>query len=299
MCLCVSGHMHTCTVAHGGQKRVKESDIFGVGVRGGYELLSIWPWSLTSGPLQKQYALLTHEPSPLSSDEEAETRGMSHDECRRKALKAESKAPFSPPTPAPLLFRVLSVSSSRQIKLHCQYPKHTQGGKEALGPGRPLHRDTPTAGKVKYFIESTRSQFPSCPEQGIVDQWAAAGSFPRMRAGGEQGGRIGRGPVVKTEGTWVQDGVQANPLWSWFWRHLTVSASATHVLSTRRSFRAEETTLWGAGGTGCSFDHLLATLWGEQSRAACWQSFWTVILTWIEDLGQGEGLFFMSLIFFN
>lgn len=160
--------------------------------------------------------LLFLDPGPhcaSSSDEETETRGMSHGECRKKALKAESKAPSSLPTPAPLL---RSVSSSGQINLHCRYPKHTQGGKEALGPRRPLHGDTPTAGKVKYFIESTRSQCPGCPEQGIVDQWAAAGSFPGMRAGGEQGGRVGRGPGVKTEGTWEQDGVQANPLWSWF-----------------------------------------------------------------------------------
>lgn len=152
----------------------------------------------------------------LGRDEETETRVVSHGECRRKALKAESKALSSPPTPAPLLCRVLSVSSSGQIKLHCQYPKHTQGGKEALGPRRPLHGDTPIAGKVKYFIESTKSQCPSCPEQGIVDQWAVTGSFPRMRAGGEQGGRAGRGPVVKTEGTWEQVSVQAKPLWSWF-----------------------------------------------------------------------------------
>lgn len=195
---------------------MKESDIVGVGVRGGYELLSIGPGVclqvLCNGSV---HSLPMSHPS-RSSDEETETRGVSCGECRRKALKAESKAPSSSPTPAPLLCRVLSVSSSGQIKLHCQHPKHTQGGKEALGPRRPLHGDTPTAGKVKYFIESTRSQCQSCPEQGIVDQWAVAGSFPRMRAGGEQGGRAGREAVVKAEGTWEQDGVQANPLWSWF-----------------------------------------------------------------------------------
>lgn len=79
---------------------------------------------------------------------------------------------------------------------------------EILGPRRVLHGDTPNAGKVKCFIESTRSQSPCCPEHGIVGRWAVAGSFPRVKARGEEGGRVGRRPVAKTEGTWNQDSVQ-------------------------------------------------------------------------------------------
>lgn len=81
-----------------------------------------------------------------------------------------------------------------------------------LGPRWVLHGDTPNAGKVKCFIESTRSQSPGCPEHGIVGQWSMAGSFPRLTAGGGKGRRVGRGPVVKAEETWDQDDVQKNPL---------------------------------------------------------------------------------------
>lgn len=66
-----------------------------------------------------------------------------------------------------------------------------------LGPRGILHGDTPNAGKVKCFIESTRPQSPGCPEHGIVGQWGVAGSFPRLRAGRGRGGRVGQGPVIK------------------------------------------------------------------------------------------------------
>lgn len=76
-----------------------------------------------------------------------------------------------------------------------------------LGPRGILHGDTPNAGKVKCFIESTRPPSPGCPEHGIVGQWGVAGSFPRLRAGRGRGGRVGQGPVIKAEETWDQGGV--------------------------------------------------------------------------------------------